>query len=130
MRATGCNQCWYSPFIGGPHQYVWVGYKMHTSKFLRRGRGAWMGSLTRLSVNAPLNTRPTYEYVANWFKPLGYCHVVVISPLLSTNQVQKYYTKYCIEWHQFNLSCSILTVKPPCVVSPTPKRKANTISHS
>ena len=27
MRATGCNQCWYSPVIGGPHQYVWVGYK-------------------------------------------------------------------------------------------------------
>ena len=26
MKATGCNQCWYSPFIGGPHQYVWVGY--------------------------------------------------------------------------------------------------------
>ena len=27
VRAIGCNQCWYSPFTGGPHQYVWVGYK-------------------------------------------------------------------------------------------------------
>ena len=27
MRAIGCNQCWYSPFIGGPHQHVRVCYK-------------------------------------------------------------------------------------------------------
>ncbi len=26
-ESVGCNQCWYSPFIGGTHQYVWVGYK-------------------------------------------------------------------------------------------------------
>jgi hypothetical protein len=26
MRAIGCNQCWYSPFIGGPHQQVWGVY--------------------------------------------------------------------------------------------------------
>ena len=25
MRATDCNQCWYSPFIGGQHQQVWWG---------------------------------------------------------------------------------------------------------
>ena len=23
---TSCNQCWHSPFTGGSHQYVWVGY--------------------------------------------------------------------------------------------------------
>ena len=28
MRAIGWNQCWYSPFIGGPHQYVWAGCKI------------------------------------------------------------------------------------------------------
>ena len=27
-KAIGCNQCWYPPFTGGPHQYVWVGYKL------------------------------------------------------------------------------------------------------
>jgi hypothetical protein len=33
MRATGCNQCWYSPFVGGQHQQVWGGYNsrpLHT----------------------------------------------------------------------------------------------------
>jgi hypothetical protein len=25
-ETTGCNQCWYSPFIGGPHQQVWGVY--------------------------------------------------------------------------------------------------------
>lgn len=31
-EATGCHHCWYSPFIGGPHKYVWVAYKLHTKK--------------------------------------------------------------------------------------------------
>ena len=26
VRATSCNQCWYSPFIGSQHQQVWGGY--------------------------------------------------------------------------------------------------------
>jgi hypothetical protein len=26
MRATGCNQCWYSPFTGDPHEQVWGVY--------------------------------------------------------------------------------------------------------
>jgi hypothetical protein len=26
MRATSYNRCWYSPFTGGPHQWVWVSY--------------------------------------------------------------------------------------------------------
>ena len=28
VRATGCNQCRYSPFTYGSNQYVWVGYKL------------------------------------------------------------------------------------------------------
>ena len=34
MRTTSCNQCWYSPFTGGQHQFtsrtqpVWVGYQL------------------------------------------------------------------------------------------------------
>ena len=31
MRANGCNQCWYSPFNGGPHQNVWMNYKCQHS---------------------------------------------------------------------------------------------------
>ena len=26
VRASGCNQCWYAPFTGGPHQHVWGVY--------------------------------------------------------------------------------------------------------
>jgi len=28
VGATGCNQCRYSPFTGGPHQHVWAVYMM------------------------------------------------------------------------------------------------------
>ena len=40
VRATGCNECWCSPFIDGLHQYVWVGYKPREttrSKIASRG---------------------------------------------------------------------------------------------
>ena len=40
-----------------------------------------------------------------------------------------YYTKYCIECHQFYLSCSILIVNCPCGVTNT-KCKPNIICHS
>ena len=29
MRVTGCNQCWYSPFIGGLPLQVWGMYETH-----------------------------------------------------------------------------------------------------
>ena len=51
MRATGCNQCWYSPFTGDPHQYVWVAYNRSLPSPLRCAEIAtpakcrWRGAL-------------------------------------------------------------------------------------
>ena len=38
VRAIDCNQCWYSPFTSGPHQYVWVGYRFNLIEPLWRAQ--------------------------------------------------------------------------------------------